>query len=194
MNCFNAFILFSLVNLVLNLFAAVAKGEGISSNIIERARTVVAVAANSATEAGMLRDMAVIAIRNASAVQLETEELYLSAIKSGEKDKQVAVRKQLDAVVESVEESRDILQQVADCVSEAGVAVETAKQQEKNVLSAGSERDAERILKHMQKTSEVAARAAKKARDLAEFLKKQWLLPLLPKAPVVVPAETPKAR
>ena len=193
MNCFNTFILISVTTLILNLFTTVARGESVSSNILERARTVVEVAASSATETDVLRDVAIIAIRNASAVQLDVEELYLAAIKSGDKVKQVTARKRLDEVVESVAESRDRLQQVADLAWQTGVAAEAVKQQEKNVISARSNKDAERVLKHMQKTSEEAVKDAKKAVALAEILKKQWLLPLLPKVSVT-PVVTPNDR
>ncbi|OGV59999.1 MAG: hypothetical protein A2283_10620 [Lentisphaerae bacterium RIFOXYA12_FULL_48_11] len=194
MNCFNAFILVFINILALNLFVIDARGQNVSSNLLERSRTVVAVIAVSATETGTMRDMAVIAIKNALAVQLDMEELYLTEIKSGDKVKQTAARKSLDEVLGSVEEARNILQQVADCAGEVGIAADAVKQQEQNIISAKSEKEAERALRNMQKTSEVAAKSAKRARDLAEILKKKWLLPLLPKTPVVAPVEPTKVR
>lgn len=180
---------------VISALASSVLAGNVSSNIVEKAMTVVAVVVNSAAETVVLRDMAVIAVRNASAAENDMEDSFLLAVRSGDKIKQVAARKKLDESSKSVEESRDMLQKISDLAGETIVAAESARQCGKEIMLAKTERDAAYILKNIQKLSELAVKAENKARAIAENLKKRWLLPLAsqPK-PFVSPPDDQKVQ
>jgi len=152
----------------------------VSSNTVEMVRNVAVVVANSAAETGALRDMAVIAVRNAIAAKSDADESFLAAVKSGDKPKQMVAMKKRNAVSESTEESMNMLTKIADYTGEVAEAAGQAKQYEKEVSTATTERDAASKLKQIQKLSISVLKTVKKVQALAEILKKQWLIPLAP--------------
>jgi len=160
-------------------WATVMAGAGnVSSNMAEAVKSVVTSAAGSAAEAGMMRDMAVNAVRNAMAAEHNAEEAYLSDVKIGDKTKIISGKKALEEADESVEDARKILERIACYAAESAVAADLAKEQEKTVASSKTNREAERALKKAGQFAESSKEVSKKARNLADILKKKWLLPI----------------
>ncbi|MDD4871195.1 MAG: hypothetical protein PHR77_11605 [Kiritimatiellae bacterium] len=127
------------------------------------------------------------------AAENDAEEVFLVAIKSGDKDKQIVARKVLDEISGAAEESKNILQKIADYSREVGAAAEFAKQREKAVMSATVRRDAESALKKLEKLADTTLKTTNKARVLADIVKKQWLLPVSqPKSSAVSVVEPAK--
>lgn len=168
-----------LLPVVVFCWATVMAGAGnVSSNMAEAVKSAVTSAAGSAAEAGMMRDMAVNAVRNAMAAEHNAEEAYLSDVKIGDKKKIISGKKALEEADESVEDAREILERIACCVAESAVAADSAKEQEKIVASAKTNREAERALKKAGQFAESSKEVSKKAQNLADILKKKWLLPI----------------
>jgi len=164
------------VILLTNVFAS---GQTVSSNVLEKARVTAATAVASAAEAGMMRDMAVIAVRNAMAAENDANEAFLVAAKAGDKKKLSSARKLLDAISDSALDARANLESIADYVRDAGLAATSALEQEKAVQSAQSQRAAEYSLSKIERYAKCAEKSARRAKEIAEILKKQWLLPVI---------------
>lgn len=167
-----------LIAAVLALPLMTVCGQNISSNLLERARAASVLAASSATDAGVTRDIAINAVKNALAVQNDSAEAFLLAIKSGDRIKRLAARKAFDRVAESTAEAILNLESIADYAGEAAESAESARQLEKVAAAARTPRDAESAIKKAERAAEAAGKFARKAQPLAEILKKAWLLPV----------------
>ena len=154
------------------------RADVISSNVFERAKAVALASANLSVEIGTRRDMAIVALRNAMAVETDASEEFLAAVKSTDRNKQTAARKKLDEISESVKESQDILQQIADYYVESVATVELIRQVERSLTAARTQREAESQLKRIEKLAVAAGKTAAKANASADILKKLWLLPV----------------
>jgi len=154
------------------------RADVISSNVFERAKAVALASANLSVEIGTRRDMAIVALRNAMAVETDASEEFLAAVKSTDRNKQTAARKKLDEISEAVKESQDILQQIADYYVESVATVELIRQVERSLTAARTQREAESQLKRIEKLAVAAGKTAAKANASADILKKLWLLPV----------------
>jgi len=167
--------------------SAVASGQNVSSNLLEKTRIAVATAANSATEAGTMRDMAIIALRNVMAAENDANEAFLLAVKSGDKKKLTAARKVLDKMSDSAEEARGCLETITDYLRDACSAADSARELEKTIQSSQSQREALSVFAKIERYAKTASKNAEKAKDIAEALKKQWLLPITSSNPSIQP-------
>lgn len=171
--------------------AMAVQAETVSSNLLEKARAVMASASVSVGGAGLVRDTVLNAVRNAWAVEAEAEEKVAVALKEAGLEKSAPARKALRKAKEDAEEALESVEEVLERVSEILAFGETVKTEAQAAADAKTEKEAARAVQRAEKSARKAEDALRKARETTEELKKKWLTalpaPLLP-SPLPAPS------
>ncbi len=142
-----------------------------------RIKDAVARAAKASKAAAIQEAMAFNAIKNAIANRKDAEELWLAAIRTGEK--KGAAKSNLKDAAHAAEEALLELETLVELTTKAQSAGKKARTLLKDAMEEESDKDLKRIAGKVESLAEMAGHAVEKAQEISEELKEQWLIPVV---------------
>ncbi len=127
------------------------------------------------TQASVSRDLALNAFKNALAMENDSEDALLAAMRSNNMTNVLVLRKKLVKIKDDTEECLDCCMEVLNLAADGIIAGESAKREYARVIETGTPVKDKSLVKRVESLAEKAECKAKDASEIASCLKKKWL-------------------
>jgi len=144
-----------------------------------------------ARKAGVARDMALNALENAMAVQDETEEELLSALKVGGKAKIKLARRSLEQATAESKQARKTAERIVEYAAESRSNADLAGEEASRASKAETDRKAASAARKAEHLAHAAKKSSKRTVFLADRMKMKWLIPLSTTTTTISPEPQP---